>query len=519
MKPIKYPVGIASFPDIRERKMLYVDKTELIFELVRDYDFVFLSRPRRFGKSLLMSTLEAYFEGRRDLFEGLAISRLETDWGQYPIIRLDLSSGPYDTREALRQKLDDYLVDFEYKLGITEKKNLLSSRFADVIKRLYEENGRKVVILIDEYDQPLLDSLGQDPHHDAIRDELRGFYATIKACNEYLRFVLLTGVTRFAKVSIFSGLNNLEDISLHPHFNAICGITKSEMREFFSESLERFAESVGESVEQVWDDFTLNYDGYHFARTGEDIYNPYSVLKACKNKAISNYWFVSGNSYFLIQLIKHNAFNLNALNHPERDENALTDLTLVNLDLISLLFQSGYLTIKGYDRATKQYRLDFPNQEVRESFWKYLANYFFQPGNTLSVFSGGKLMKCLNLGDAERAMTMLQALFADTTPGTEVNKEIHFQNIVAIAFKMLGLDVRTEVWSSKGRCDMEIFTPSYIYILEFKVNSSAEEALGQIHKKGYARRHVADPRPKILIGATFSTEEGTLTDWLIDRVP
>ncbi|MDE6338691.1 MAG: ATP-binding protein [Muribaculaceae bacterium] len=514
---IKYPIGIQTFSEIITENYLYVDKTELIHTLVNESKYVFLSRPRRFGKSLLVSTLEAYFSGKSDLFHGLQIYTMETDWLEYPVFRLDLSGENFNAPNRLIEHIEWYLERIENRYGLRSEGSI-SLRFKQLIHKAFEKFGRRVVILIDEYDKPMLDCLDSAGLHEEIKTELRGFYSSIKACDEYIRFVLLTGVTKFGKVSIFSGLNNLKDISLLSRYNAICGISESEFHRDFKHSVLNFANANEISTDNVWERFKAMYDGYHFASKGEDIYNPFSVLNAFQENDLKSYWYATGSSSYLINLIKRHTYLLDRLDGERRSEDELGNITDIDTDFVPLLYQSGYLTIKGYDPEQREYTLAFPNFEVKEAFWKSLMKHFFREPGGGNPFDLKKFVSDLINGNPQEFMTRLQSMFADIDSQPERNKEIHFQNMMAITAKMLGFIVRTEVHSSAGRCDMQILTPNYIYIFEFKINGSCKEAIDQIYKKGYHLPFSADTRSKFLIGANFSTDTRTLTQWIIEHI-
>ncbi|MDE6298376.1 MAG: AAA family ATPase [Muribaculaceae bacterium] len=378
---IKYPVGIQTFSKIREKGYLYVDKTAILYTLVKESEYVFLSRPRRFGKSLLMSTLEAYFRGRKDLFEGLAISNLEKDWIKYPVFRLDLSPAYFDHPQRLIELIKRSLNSIGRIYGLKSEYDNISDIFIDFIEQAYYKFGEKVVILIDEYDKPLLDCLHNPELHSTIRNELRGFFSSIKTCDEYIQFAMLTGVTKFGKVSIFSGLNNLRDISLNPKYNGICGITETEFHSSFQSSIKNFAQINEIQEADAWAKFKKMYDGYHFAKSGEYIYNPFCVLCAFADEELKNYWYRSGSPDFLIQLIERNSYSLSRIEGERRSEDKLNSIVNMDSDFIPLLFQAGYLTIKDYDAKTKEYALGFPNTEVYEAFWSDLKDHFFKlPG-------------------------------------------------------------------------------------------------------------------------------------------
>lgn len=514
---IKYPIGIQTFSEIISEGYLYVDKTEILYELVKKRKYVFLSRPRRFGKSLLMSTLESYFKGRKELFAGLKIANLETEWIEYPVFRFDFSQTNYNSPQRILDRIDGALARIERSYGIKAVGNNPVERFASLLEMACKKYGRRVVVLIDEYDKPLLDCLHDDVLHDLLRAELRGFYSVIKAMDEYIKFAMLTGVTKFGKVSVFSGLNNLRDISLLPKYNAICGITESEFHRDFVSPISEFAEDNGISDEEAWKRFKIMYDGYHFASQGEFIYNPFSVLNAFNDSELNDYWFESGSPSYLIKLVEKYSYKLDSIDGQRRTKAALTDISDITKDFVPLLFQSGYLTIQGYDEVSEEYQLGFPNQEVNKSFWSSLASRFFRGVDGHSAFNVRDCVNDIQKGNADGFMVRMKALFADTNSEPEKNKEIHFQNIMAIAAKMMGLTVGTEIHSSAGRCDMQILTDRYVYIFEFKIDGSAEEALAQIHEKGYDVPFSADSRTIILIGANFLTSTRTLGYWIIEK--
>ena len=515
----RYPVGVQTFSNLIEGKYLYVDKTALLYDLINSYQYVFLSRPRRFGKSLTMSTLEAYFRGRKELFKGLAIYDLEREWTKYPVFRFDLSAENFTEPQRLVEHIAWYLKRIEMEYSLSSEGSSIANRFKQLIQQAYEHYGEKVVILVDEYDKPMLDCLHSPGLHDTFKAELRAFYASIKSCDEYIRFAMLTGITKFGKVSIFSGLNNLKDISLLPRYNTLCGISETEFRNYFADSIAEYAEEHRISEEETWDLFKTMYDGYLFATRGENIYNPFSVMNAFDDNEVNSYWYGSGSSTYLVNLIASKAFPLNRLEGEHRRVEELENLLVTDDDIVPLLYQSGYLTIKDYDKLSKEYILGFPNNEVKEAFWNSLAKHFFKGSDGRSAFSVYEFVKDIKEGNPNGFMKRMQSLFADTSSEPERKKEIHFQNMMAIASKMIGLIVRTEVSSSVGRCDMQILTESYVYIFEFKIDGTALEAMEQIHRKGYARPFSSDNRAVFLIGANFSTVTRTIDDnWLIEKL-
>ena len=522
-KTIKFPVGIQTFSEIISKGYIYIDKTEYIHDLTNTSKYVFLSRPRRFGKSLLMSTIESYFKGKKDLFEGLKIAELESDWKSYPVFHLDMSGGLFETPEDLKLHIDSYL-NFIEKENDIHSDSSFAIKFRELIIDAFQKTGKQVVILIDEYDKPFLDLLHDHKKMEAMKETLRGFYSVIKSCDEYIKFAMLTGITKFGKVSVFSGINNLRDISMLPKYNGICGITATEFRDCFGDSITQFAKGNAISPKEAWNIFKRMYDGYRFANTNEFIYNPFSVLNAFNDGRIGSYWYMSGSPFYLIKLIERNPYRLNDLEGAVRSEIELSDIANFDDDIVPLLYQSGYLTIKetlpklGYGNTNTEYVLGFPNNEVNTAFWESLAKRFFRGTDGRSSFSVRKLVNDVYEGRPNDFMLSMKSLFADTNSEPEKDKEIHFQNMMAIACKMLGLVVHTEVHSAAGRCDMQIHTPNFIYIFEFKVNGTPEEALQQIYEKGYSVPFEADPQTVFLIGANFLTKTRTLDSWIIERL-
>ncbi len=408
---IKYPVDTSSFSRIRKDGYLYIDKTELMYRLANDNIYAFLSRPRRFGKSLLMSTLEAYFQGKRDLFSGLAVEKLENNWTSYPVLRFDLSMETYSSPERIMEHLDHLLSKMERRFEVFSQ-GTLATRFADLIENVSEKTGKGVVILIDEYDKPLLDLLDSSENIEDVKNELRGFYSVLKGSAEFVRFVLLSGVSKFGKMSVFSGLNNLRDISMLPEYEAICGITESEFADYFKQPLENFASRCDLTTEEAHERFKNYYDGYHFSFPGKEIYNPYSVLNAFNDESLRDYWFVSGSPSYLIRMIEKNQYSIAQIDGSRRTATELSDITDITDDFIPMLYQSGYLTLKGYDNETEEYILGFPNKEVHKAFWSSLSKHFFSNRDALSSKSLSAFINDLENGHIDDFMTRLQSLFA-----------------------------------------------------------------------------------------------------------
>lgn len=516
---IKYPVGIQTFATIREGGYVYVDKSELLYRLVHENTYVFLSRPRRFGKSLLMSTLHSYFKGRRELFQGLAIESLETEWRKHPVLHFDLSAENYVDVSRLRGKLGYYLRIYEEEYGLTPAANEgPGTRFGAIIRKAVDATGEKVVILIDEYEKPMLEALHDDGLMEQFRQELRGFYSVLKESDRYIRFAMLTGVTKFGQLSVFSGPNNLIDISLEPAYSTICGISESEFRRDFGPSVIDFARKNEMTEGEVWDEFRNNYDGYHFSEDSEGVYNPFSTLTAFHKAKIGAYWFASGTPNILVKILKKHDYPLDQINGAEVTAEELSDISDIEHNYLALFYQAGYLTIKSYDKDFGLYRLGFPNREVwrgvNDSLYR---NYVF---NMLPPreFSVKNFVLMCRRGEPEQFMQTLESLIATILPGIESHKEVHFQNVMQIVFRMLGFFVNTEISMATGRCGMTVEADSYVYVFEFKINAPAEDAIAQIRDKGYAIPYAAGHRKVYLIGASYSTQTNRLSQYIIEEL-
>ncbi len=513
---MKYPIGTQTFSTIIEEGMVYVDKTDLVYQLAQKR-ICFLCRPRRFGKSLLISTLESYFKGEKELFKGLKIDELEKDWTQYPVFRVDFSQGGYEVEDSLKKELDKLLTKWERQLGIEKQIDKLGSRFSDILAEAHCQTGRKCVVLIDEYDKPLLDVL-MEPMEEKNRSVLKEFYGTFKAADEHLRFVLLTGVTKFSQVSVFSGFNQPEDISMDSEFDALCGITKDELVEYFDKEIEVMADELGYTKEEMYIRLKKQYDGYHFSEKMLDIFNPYSVLNALKKKKIDDYWFATGTPTYLMRLLDRNKTNIKDILSRSYAKKYFMDYKADTEDPLAMIYQSGYLTIKGYDREDFTYTLDFPNNEVRNGFIDLLANdYFHQNGETFScVLSINKMLKQCRLDDLRDA---LAAFFANIPYNANYQErawsyESHYHYTMYLIFTLLSCyTVLTEKANSRGRADIIVETADYVYIFEFKLDGTAAEALKQIDNKGYAEPYAADSRKLFKVGVSFSSEKKNITEW------
>lgn len=512
---MKYPIGIQNFEDIRKNDYVYVDKTALLYNLVEEGKYYFLSRPRRFGKSLLISTLEAYFQGKKELFEGLALSELEKDWTAYPILHLDLNSREYKDESSLEAELNRHLEQWEKLYGDEFRERATEERFLQVIDKAYEKTGKQVVILVDEYDKPMLQAIDNKEVQNAYRSKLKAFYSVLKTQDAKIRFSFLTGVTKFGKVSVFSDLNHLTDISMLPQFIDICGVSEKELHEYFDASVEQLAEANNMSKESCYEKLRIDFDGYHFYPDTHGIYNPFSLLNTLKYKVFKDYWFETGTPTFLVNQLQKTGYQLQFMTEEELTEDTLNSIEIFEENPLPLLYQSGYLTIKDYDKEFKTYRLQFPNREVREGFVKFLVPFYTPRHSDKSTFFIGNFVKEVRSGKAEDFMHRLDAFFANGDYALMGDKELYFHNAVYVFFTLMGFYVEVERHTTEGRMDILMQTSNYIYILELKIDQSADVALRQIEEKGYAQPFAADSRKLFKIGVNFSTEKRCIDDWKI----
>ena len=510
-----YPIGVQSFKKLREMGMAYVDKTAIVYDLVHQGQYIFLSRPRRFGKSLILSTIEAYFEGRKELFEGLAISEMEKEWDVYPVIHIDLNTGSYDSVEKLRQHLMTQMSRLESRFGRNADETLISDRFSGAIMRAVEQAGRNVVVLIDEYDKPLLEAIGKPELQEAMRDELRSFYSVLKSCDQYIRFAMLTGVTKFGRLSVFSGLNNIKDITFRPEYAALCGITEAEMLSQFAEPIRSMAENEGCSVAEMVTSLRQMYDGYRFTREDLLVYNPFSLLNAFDAKELESYWFATGTPKYLVELLRRHHYDISNIEGVTADVERLSNMDTDGYDPIPVIYQSGYLTIKSYNREYKSFTLGYPNEEVRIGLMKYLLPVYVDNYTAVDRFDYRIFADEIKKGKADEFMKRLQALTADISYQVLANCENDFQNLLYVVFSLASAKPIVERHTSDGRIDMLVKTDKYIYILECKVDGSAQDAIDQIERKQYALPWSVDGRQVIKIGANFSTTERRLTEYVI----
>ena len=511
-----YPVGIQNFEKIRKDDFFYIDKTALVYQLVKNGNYYFLSRPRRFGKSLLISTLEAYFEGKRELFEGLAIEKLEKDWVKRPVLHLDLNTEKYETPESIENILNDTLCQWEKIYGTEHSETSLPLRFKGIIRRANEKTGHRVAILVDEYDKPMLQAIGNEELQRSFRSTLQAFYSVIKTMDGYIKFALLTGVTKFGKISVFSALNNLMDLSMWNDYVALCGITEQELRDNFKEGIEELAKAQRMTYEETCAVLKENYDGYHFTEDSIGIYNPFSLLNTFAKRKFGNYWFETGTPTYLVELLKMHDYDLHEMAHVETDEDTLNSVDSSSTNPIPVIYQSGYLTIKEYDQRFGTYRLGFPNREVEEGFMKFLLPFYANITKVDTTFNIQKFVREIESGDYDSFFRRLQSFFADTPYELIRDLELHYQNVLFIVFKLIGFYVKAEYHTSNGRIDLVLQTNDFIYIMEFKLNGTAEEALRQINEKNYAQPFASDPRKLFKIGINFSNETRNIEQWIVE---
>lgn len=516
--PKKYPIGIQDFESLRKDNYYYIDKTRYVYELAESGRYYFLSRPRRFGKSLLISTLEAYFEGKKDLFEGLAIEGMEKEWKSYPVLHLDLNTRKYEQESSVEDLLDEVLKDWETEYGRNENEKGLERRFAGVIRRAHEKTGNRAVILVDEYDKPLLQTIGSPELQSKYRSTLKAFYGALKSEDGHIRFAFLTGVTKFGKVSVFSDLNNLQDITMDERYADICGITESELSENFSDDIQHLAEANGQTYSEACVCLKENYDGYHFNPwTSYGIYNPFSLLNTFAKNRYGSYWFETGTPTYLVELLKRHKYDLYKMAHEKVTSKILDSIDPSSTNPIPVIYQSGYLTIKGYISEPQIYELGFPNKEVEKGFLDFLLPYYTPTQDTESGFVIWNFVEDVKSGRIDDFMKRLQAFLADCPYEMAKDVELHYQNVLFIVFRLAGMYTQVEYHTSEGRIDLVLQTKDYVYVMEFKLDGSAEEAMAQIRDKRYALPFASDTRKVYEIGVNFSSRTRNIEKWIIDR--
>ena len=526
------PIGVQSFEDLRSKGFLYIDKTEFIWQLVDSSKVHFLSRPRRFGKSLLLSTLKAYFLGQKELFKGLAIEKLEEAekekreiWQEYPVLYLDFNLAKYETREDLESLLNNHLCRWEELYGSKDSENTLTERFFGVINRSYEKTGRQAVILIDEYDKPLLQTMWKDEAlNETYRTILKGFFGVIKSADQYLRFAFLTGVTKFSKVSIFSDLNNLRDLSLLSDYSAVCGISQEELEADFQPEIEALAENNSLTYEEAFTKLKQRYDGYLFARKGKAMYNPFSLLNVFASREFSSYWFATGTPTFLVEYLKKAYYNIPDLDgNVKMNETGLESYRADTINPLPILFQSGYLTIKDYNDFSRLYRLGFPNDEVRYGFLDNLLPAYTSIRTDKTGLSIWEFYEQIEAGDVDGFMQKMKGIISGIPYDNLTEKDLalreqNYQTAVYLVFALMNQFVHTEVHCATGRADCIVEFQDKVYIFEFKLtsNETAENAVKQIKEKNYADKYSGRGKKIIAIGSSFDEEKRTIKDWLID---
>lgn len=514
---MKYPISIQTFEKIIEGGYVYFDKTDLIYDLTKG-NVCFLSRPRRFGKSLLISTLEAYFKGRKELFAGLKIEKLEKVWDVYPVFRIDFAANDFTKENSLEQVLEGYVKDWEDIYGRNRNKESLGDRFCYVLEQSYKQTGKRAVVLIDEYDRPLLDALGTE-QEAANRETLKGFYGTFKAADASIRFALLTGVTKFSQITVFSGFNQPNDISMDPHYDALCGITEEELNLVLADEIRKMAEINEVSEQEMKDELKRHYDGYHFSSRMLDIYNPFSIINAFDKMELRDYWYSSGTPTYLAKLIEGHCINMQKLLEREYEPATFLDYKADVERPLPMLYQAGYLTIKGYDKRYGVFALDYPNEEVRKGFSALIANGYFKDSHEPIDNWALNLTRMYERGDLDGIRSAYTS-FLSSIP-YEANKDVraldfetHYQYTFYIINRILSCyTILIEKQNSKGRADIIIETTNNVYIFEFKLDGTADQALEQIERQQYALPYLSDPRTVHKIGVNISSNSRTVDEW------
>lgn len=513
---LKFPVGIETFSEIIRGDYAYVDKSKMIYRLTQSGKFFFLSRPRRFGKSLLISTLESYFEGRKELFEGLWLGQAEgVDWTPHPVLRLNFVNTK-STVDGLYSTLEYHLRKWEEKYEIQNLRLSYGERLKNVIEQAFNKTGQRVAVLIDEYDKVLVNTLHEPEVHEEMKRILKPVFGVLKGADQYIQFGILTGVSRFSRLSIFSDINNLEDISLSPDYAAICGFTADEIRQYFKQGVEMFAETCNTDFEGMMQILKDNYDGYHFAGTSPDIYNPYSLILALKNRRLSHQWFESGTPTFLLEKIRNTDEDVRAVFTQEVSANTLSNTSITDTSLLSILYQTGYLTIKSYDPEEDSFVLGIPNREVEFGLYSGLLPFYTGKDEVANDSLLIKLRRALRANEMDRFMEALKSYLAAIPYSLTCGKsELYYENNLFLIFRMLGFNAQVETQTSQGRIDVTMTTPKYIYIIELKLDSTPEVALKQIEDKNYGLPFEIDDRTIVRIGVSFSSETRTIDRWII----
>jgi len=517
---VRYPIGIQTFSEIRRRNLLYVDKTKYVYELANSMDYVFLSRPRRFGKSLLVSTFDSYFRGRKELFKGLTIENLEKDWTEYPVLHFDLSDIKKGTVEDFEENVNSSLASMEEEYGIAKTSDNPGTRFKDLVERIYKKTSKQVVLLFDEYDAPLLTVLHDPERLETMRTELQSFYSPIKKLDPYLRFVFITGITKFSQLSIFSQLNNLSNISMDPEYSALVGFTQEELERDFKEGIQGIADNneltYGEALEKL----KSLYDGYHFSYKSDGVYNPFSILQAMRTSHLDNYWFATGTPSFLVKMMKKFKTNVTQIDGSKVPATEFDAPTENMRSILPLFYQSGYITIKDYDPRSYRYTLGYPNEEVKVGLMDMLIPFFVSPDTIETSNACWYISEAFLDDDVDKALSAARSFFAgipyqEGTLKDAPQSEGHFTAMLYVMFSFLNRYVYSQVRSGKGRLDILVETQKSVYVMELKMDGSVDEALQQIDDKGYAIPYEADGRRIVKVGINFSSKERTIKEWKV----
>ena len=512
----KYPVGIQTFENIREGNYLYVDKTKYIVDFrTKGMKYIFLSRPRRFGKSLFASTLQAYFEGRRELFEGLAIAEYEKEWVKHPVLHFDMSGAKHMDAKDLEGYLDFILRPYEKLYGKEEWEDTPNKRLMGLVERANEQTGKKVVVIIDEYDAPLLDVVHERENLQTLRFIMQNFYSPLKKLDPYLEFTFITGITKFSQLSIFSELNNLDNISMFDQYSAICGISKTELTTVMKPDVEGLGKALGMTYEECLEELRKYYDGYHFSKNSEDVFNPFSLVRAMNGQAIESYWFGSGTPSYLIKSLQKYHVNVMDIENNSCDVDDFDVSPEQMTSPLPLLYQSGYLTIKKYNPMLKRYSLGYPNREVKIGMLKSLAPNYLSPISLDNSSLVGDFLEKLYDGNLEGAMTRLKAYLASISNRLSNKNERDFQTVFYLIFNLMGAYMRVEEDSAVGRADAVVYMPDAVYVFELKYDGSAEEAIKQIDDKGYLIPYSADGKRLIKVGVNYDSQQRTIGEWTI----
>ena len=509
-----YPIGIQNFEKIRKEGYVYIDKTALVYKLVKSGTYYFLSRPRRFGKSLLVSTMEAYFKGKRELFKGLAMEQLEKDWVEYPVLHIDLNAKRFDTVEDLYDLVGRQLERYELQYDTVAVDKSLDGRFYNLVMTIADKTSSKVVILVDEYDKPLLQTIGNAELQNSYREILKAFYGVMKSCDGQIHFGFLTGVTKFGKVSVFSDLNNLNDLSMDTQYYDICGITEKELLGNFEESIIELAQNNGQTYDEACARLRADYDGYHFSEDAPGIYNPFSILNTFYKNRYGNYWFETGTPTYLVELLKKSEFPLEKIDGYKTGKDILNGIDPESP--ISTIYQSGYLTFRDYDKEFDLVTLGFPNKEVEKGFLLFLLPYYTNLKKEESNFFVSKAVQALKTGNAEEFMNLMKSLLAGYPYDLVKDNENHYQNVVYLTLRLMSVYlVDAEFRTSNGRIDLLVRTDKYTYVMEFKYDGSAQEAMDQIESRDYPLPFIMDSRMIIKVGVNFSGRTRNIDKWII----